>query len=482
MTADNSQTRESLPVGQRPGALLRSARELSGRSHAVVSEALHLTVHYLKALENDDYEKLPGLIFVKGYIRSYARYLKLDVEAVVDCYESYVKELPPVKSHTLAGNYTRKRSDGAVGGALAAALIVVLGLATGWWFVGRDETAQSPQPSAASIANQSAAVATTALPTADVVRSAATILQADTAAGLGPVIVATLPPAALSEGPAADMAGGADVGVPTPATPLSAAASPSITVREGGGRLLSFVREGADRLQMTFTGESWVELDDARSGRVHAETLRAGDALDLQGTAPFQILLGNGNNVQVLLNGAVIDISGRVRSDSTARLTLPTPVPPALPVGVAAGDAAAASNPPQGAAPVTATAPDPAQNLPAPNPPAPNPPAPNTLAPNTPAQNLPAPNTPAPNPPAPNTPAQNPPAPNTPAPNTPAPSPPAQSTPPQNTAVQSNLPEPNAAPVTATAADPAPTATGAENSSTPTPSDSPATPVAEETL
>jgi cytoskeleton protein RodZ len=452
MTADNSQTRESLPVGQRPGALLRSARELSGRSHAVVSEALHLTVHYLKALENDDYEKLPGLIFVKGYIRSYARYLKLDVEAVVDCYESYVKELPPVKSHTLAGNYTRKRSDGAVGGALAAALIVVLGLAAGWWFVGREETAQSPQPSAASIANQAAAGATTALPTADVVRSAATILQADTAAGLGPVIVATLPPAALSEGPAADMAGGADVGAPTPAAPLSAAASPSIAVREGGGRLLSYVREGTDRLQMTFTGESWVELDDARSGRVHAETLRAGDSLDLQGTAPFQILLGNGNNVQVLLNGAVIDISGSVRSDSTARLTLPTPVPPAVPVGVAAGDAAAASNPPQGAAPVTATAPDPAQNLPASN----------TLAPNAPAQNLPAPNAPAPN--------------------TPAQSPPAQSTPPQNTAVQSNLPEPNAAPVTATAADPAPTATGAENSSTPTPSDSPATPVAEESL
>ena len=368
---DNSQARESLPAGQRPGALLRSARELSGRSHAVVSEALHLTVHYLKALENDDYEKLPGLIFVKGYIRSYARYLKLDVEAVVDCYESYVKELPPVKSHTLAGNYTRKRSDGALAGALAAALIVVLGLVAGWWFVGRAETTLSPQPSAASIANQGAAVATAALPTADVVRSATTILQADTAAGPGPVIVATLPPLGLSEGPSAVMPGGTDVGEPITAGPLSAAASPSITAREGGGRLLNYVREGSDRLQVTFSGESWVELDDARSGRVHAETLRAGDEIDLQGTAPFQLLLGNGNNVQVMLNGSVIDISGSIRSDSTARLTLPIPVSPAVPVGVTVGDAVDATSPPQAAAPVTATAltaPDPSQGtLPEPN-------------------------------------------------------------------------------------------------------------------
>lgn len=364
MTADNSQNREPLPVGQRPGALLRSARERSGRSHAVVSEALHLTVHYLKALENDDYEKLPGLIFVKGYIRSYARYLKLDVEAVVDCYEAYVKELPPVKDHTLAGNYTRKRSDGALGGALAAALIVVLGLIAGWWFVGREETTLSSQPSAASIANQVAASAAAGLPTADVVRSATTILQADTPAGPAPVIVATLPPAALSADPAAVTAGGTDVGVPTTAGSPSAAAPPSITVLDGGGRLLSYVREGSDRLQMTFTGESWVELDEARSGRVHAETLRAGDQIDLQGTAPFQLLLGNGNNVQVMLNGSVIEISASIRSDSTARLTLPTPAPPALSVGVTAGDTAGAfGQPPATAAPSSSTppAPDPLQ-------------------------------------------------------------------------------------------------------------------------
>ena len=56
-----------------PGAMLRQAREAAGLTHAAVGEALHLTVHYIKALENDDYNKLPGQLFVKGYMRTYAR-------------------------------------------------------------------------------------------------------------------------------------------------------------------------------------------------------------------------------------------------------------------------------------------------------------------------------------------------------------------------------------------------------------------------
>ena len=70
-----------------PGMMLRKARESANFTHAAVGEALHLTVHYIKALENDDYSKLPAATFVKGYLRAYARYLKLDVNAVLASYE-----------------------------------------------------------------------------------------------------------------------------------------------------------------------------------------------------------------------------------------------------------------------------------------------------------------------------------------------------------------------------------------------------------
>jgi len=91
-TGNTPESQGQAPV-QKPGDLLRSKREAAGMSQAQVGEALHLTVHYIKSLESDEYSKLPGLTFVKGYFRSYARLLKLDEAAILDCYEHYISTL-----------------------------------------------------------------------------------------------------------------------------------------------------------------------------------------------------------------------------------------------------------------------------------------------------------------------------------------------------------------------------------------------------
>jgi len=76
-----------------PGQKLQKLREERGLSHHRVAEALHMTAHYVKLLESNQYDKLPGKTFVKGYFKAYARLLDTNVDEVMQCYEQYVAAL-----------------------------------------------------------------------------------------------------------------------------------------------------------------------------------------------------------------------------------------------------------------------------------------------------------------------------------------------------------------------------------------------------
>jgi cytoskeleton protein RodZ len=62
------------------GEKLRQAREERGISISEVAEQTRISPLYLKSIEKDDYKPLPGGIFNKGFVRSYARYIGFDEE------------------------------------------------------------------------------------------------------------------------------------------------------------------------------------------------------------------------------------------------------------------------------------------------------------------------------------------------------------------------------------------------------------------
>ena len=84
------------------GAMLREARETGGLSVFEVAERLFLTEHYVHALESGDYDKLPGEVYVKGYLKSYALLLGLDVDEVMGAYEQpgapAIGEISPLRA------------------------------------------------------------------------------------------------------------------------------------------------------------------------------------------------------------------------------------------------------------------------------------------------------------------------------------------------------------------------------------------------
>lgn len=89
------------------GALLREQREASGIELATVNETTKIPINTLRAMEADEYTKLPPEAFAQGFYAIYAKYLGLDVDSILKQFhlhnQQYQKKQPqtpvPTKLH-----------------------------------------------------------------------------------------------------------------------------------------------------------------------------------------------------------------------------------------------------------------------------------------------------------------------------------------------------------------------------------------------
>ncbi len=69
------------------GECLKREREMREVSLQEVCAATRISTRFLQAMENEDWEKLPGGVFNRGFVRSVSRYLGLDEEAMLAEYD-----------------------------------------------------------------------------------------------------------------------------------------------------------------------------------------------------------------------------------------------------------------------------------------------------------------------------------------------------------------------------------------------------------
>lgn len=70
------------------GNILREAREAKGLTLSEVQEETRISVKFLAAMENGQYNLLPTPVHTRGYLRNYARFLSLDPTPILDRYEA----------------------------------------------------------------------------------------------------------------------------------------------------------------------------------------------------------------------------------------------------------------------------------------------------------------------------------------------------------------------------------------------------------
>lgn len=111
------------------GTMLKSERERLGLSREQITEKTRMRIQVVEAIENEAWEALPPPVYVRGFLRSYAKILGLSQEAVIDLYAKCVPPAPVQIPHPDSSRNRRKKAWPVL--LILAVLVAVCGM---WYF------------------------------------------------------------------------------------------------------------------------------------------------------------------------------------------------------------------------------------------------------------------------------------------------------------------------------------------------------------
>ena len=275
------------------GAILAQAREAAGLSVQDVALQLRLAPRQVTAIERDDFASLPGRTFVRGFVRNYARLLKLDVDAILAALPgdgAAALDRPSLAATTRAiGELPSERTarPGVAKWAIPLVLIAIVAIAALYEF--------SRPPSPAPVATTPPAAPAPPL-AAEPSPSSSPALQADAQPG-GP------PPASL--------AGTTTTSLPNPVA-AGATAAPSASPAAQGA---------PNQLNVRFHGTSWIEVRDRSGNIVLSMTGNDGTSREIAIASPGEITVGNVAAVEASWRGRRLDLATQSKQN-VARVRL----------------------------------------------------------------------------------------------------------------------------------------------------------------
>ncbi|KTC86722.1 helix-turn-helix domain-containing protein [Legionella brunensis] len=123
---------------EKPGVQLARVREKRGYSQEYVAGKLHLRVRIIELLESDNYQQMPEPVFIKGYLRAYAKLLGISPEPLLVAFNSmHTSERKLEKALWQSKRESNKgeRFVRWLTGLIAIGALVAVGV---WWQKNRD--------------------------------------------------------------------------------------------------------------------------------------------------------------------------------------------------------------------------------------------------------------------------------------------------------------------------------------------------------
>ena len=265
------------------GEDLARGRAALGLSIADIARQLKFAPRQIEAMEQGRFEALPSGTFARGMVRSYARLLKLDAEALVGRMAARVA----VPDNAEAVASVRRpipitdndRRTNLIYAASSVAILVVIAAVVFEW--------QRERSNAARLSFVPAAQAPHQTPQAP---------QQTAQAAAEPRQLATASPVAMQ--------------------PLNLGSQPSAEPTSP-----SPVAEGNRRIVMKFDRPSWVEVRGGDGKTLLSRLNEAGSEQVVEGQPPFSLIIGNAQHVRMSYEDRQIDLAPHVKVE-VARFTL----------------------------------------------------------------------------------------------------------------------------------------------------------------
>jgi cytoskeleton protein RodZ len=307
--------------GGHPGQVLAAQREAMGWTVEQVADQLKLAVRQVVALEAGDYAALPSPAVTRGFVRAYAKLVKVDpaplvAQIAIDAppeseINTSAMRRPSQASFSQAKFPSHGKRSTLPLGWIAAAVVLVAAGAAAWKFGlipsgqhaetttaapapangaapdaahgngsgSATETLQNPSVPLISVPSSAPAAA----PTGAVVNEPAT-----TATGAPPTTIPAAPANPVtSQAPAAAAAAG--VATPSPST------APAATADAAANVLVLNVREDA-----------WIEVKPAKGAAMIKRLVKAGSTETFKVDQPVRVIVGNPGGVSATLRGAPV--------------------------------------------------------------------------------------------------------------------------------------------------------------------------------
>ncbi len=296
------------------GEVFSEARQKLGLSVEQVARQLHLSEAVINSIEQAAFEELKDPVFSRGYIRSYARFLKLDADALVTAYnrqtgnESTTGQVRAIGTVSMVPGRRQGHPVLKVGSWLF--LLALIAASVWWWqtqfgFDAGERAALDDLP----VSVETSDGTTLVLPQLNEMD-----VEEDVAA------VAPLQPTLEAE---VDVQDAVDWLPEEPAGQVEPERQPAADEPAEQAETDTRLPAPFAGLVLSFAEDCWLSVKDARGRALYSGVAKGGSSLELDGDEPLAVVIGRVSAVaEIRYDNKPIELAS-ISKDNVARLRLP---------------------------------------------------------------------------------------------------------------------------------------------------------------
>jgi cytoskeleton protein RodZ len=296
------------------GEILQQARESLSLQLSEVATQLKLPVSRLIEIETSELDASVSATFYRGYIRSYARLVKLDPEPLLASFnETVVQDTEVTYSPSLAQFKSKKEmtTRHRLFKWLSIVIVLLILVAVSWGLKERFAESSSLKSESQLLFEQPLSLASEATEVTEAMETAAPVAEDEALTEKSAFQTEdNLPPDHESRSLNIESSESLQTETrqqndDTLAAPVESNITQEEQLIENEKTLVNL-----DELVLAFVGDCWVEITDATGERLAFGLKKNGKVMTLQGKPPFKILLGDPSVVSLQHNQQMIDLSG----------------------------------------------------------------------------------------------------------------------------------------------------------------------------